>query len=366
MTIVVTSEISTEASRNPPVTSAIVSRSDRSAPARRSSVSKRVSSGTSWYAHAAIAATTATRPPVTPARSRSIGRIRTSLGSVPAGVSARSAARWVRSCSASCGVTATRAASVPSPPTTSIRSSTTPNARCVSFRITSTLWIRGSWIVRSHCCTSPPRRWSACSSSRYQNRLHRTTAPISATLPANVARPTEPEPPPRNRKNATGSARPPRTPDAHTAIAAGWSRRHATKPAAGGVSACSWSGRGGTGSDALGAGNLGQLLAKGFRLVGSEARDPCGLPGGRVDDELHQAEREVQRPLLRLHVLDPIERDQREDVEPRAAREEQVALADLVAPPSVPEIGDRRGQDDGDHEGRGEDRSTARDLRDRR
>ena len=104
----------------------------------------------------------------------------------------------------------------------------------------------------------------------------------------------------------------------HTAIAAGWSRRQALeRRLAAKPSPCSRSGRGGIGAQTLWVpATFDELLAEAPPpRSGASPGIRAGPPGRRVDDELHQPEREVERPLVRLDVLDPVEGDEREDEE---------------------------------------------------
>ena len=132
--------------------------------------------------------------------------------------------RRARSCFASSGANATREPSVALPPTTSMRSSTTPKSRCVSFCTTSTLWMRAGCRVRSQRWRRPPRRTSVCPSSRYQKRVHLIAVPTTARAPNAVEKKSGPRSPPRTRSTTRGIAKFPRMPEIQTAIAAGCRR----------------------------------------------------------------------------------------------------------------------------------------------
>ena len=171
-------------------------------------------------------------------------------------------------------------------------------------------------IVRSHRCRRPPRRWSARSSSRYQNRLHRTADPTTARPPAMLAKPIELARPPTNRKETMGTRRPATTPDAHTAIAAGWSRRQAMN-AGGGRGAPSRSGRGGTGSDTLRTATFDSSSRRASASSGERPgiRPPSRLPCRRRAASARRRGRAAPDASPRTG---SDRRDQREDVDPRA------------------------------------------------
>ena len=123
----------------------------------------------SWNAAPASAAATLTRPPVRPARTKRRGLVATStspLGCAGTAGSATPAAsaggrtsscrsRRARSHAASAGGRASMRPSALLPPTTSMRSSSTPRSRWSSGRRTSTDWMRSSGITRRVRLSSP-------------------------------------------------------------------------------------------------------------------------------------------------------------------------------------------------------------------
>src|SRR5919106_2923336 len=105
-------------------------------------------------------------------------------------------------------------------------------------------------------------------------------------------------------------------------------------------------------SDGVGACNPRQLLANAVCLGHVESGHLPRTSRGRVDNQPCQVEQAIERSLPCLDELDPIEGDQRSDLEQRPARDQHVARPDLVSPSPVPEVRDQHGaehDDPGDH-----------------
>src|SRR5919109_1178995 len=141
--------------------------------------------------------------------------------------------------------------------------------------------------------------------------------------------------PPNSNTAMIGTAKRPTVSAIHTPTAAGSSRLRAPGS-----------------SDGVGACNPRQLLANAVRLGHVESRHLTRTSRGRVDDQPCQVEEAIERSLSCLDELDPIEGDQRGDLEERPARDQHVARPDLVSPSPVPEVRDQHGaehDDPGDH-----------------
>src|SRR5918996_359120 len=105
-------------------------------------------------------------------------------------------------------------------------------------------------------------------------------------------------------------------------------------------------------SDGVCACNLRQLLANAVCLGHVESGHLPRTSRGRVDNQPCQVEQAIERSLPCLDELDPIEGDQRGDLEQCPARDQHVARPDLVSPSPVPEVRDQHGaehDDPGDH-----------------
>src|ERR671919_1176956 len=105
-------------------------------------------------------------------------------------------------------------------------------------------------------------------------------------------------------------------------------------------------------SDGVRACNPRQLLANAVGLGHVESGHLPRTSRGRVDNQPCQVEQAIERSLPCLDELDPIEGDQRGDLEQRPARDQHVARPDLVSPSPIPEVRDQHRaehDDPGDH-----------------